>query len=169
MTPRCAGTTRSLWTWSVARLRRSARPTVCQYASRAERSSDATAKNAKRTRRRVCEIVAVILHLLRSSRVPAPRRQPRRALPRRRDGLRSYKADRRGADESEALRFRFDARRGIQTSALDHEERVLPAELVALRRETLRFVTRGGDRRGLCEVKEDEEKAPDDHAAREEE
>ena len=133
MTPRCAGTTRSLWTWSVARLRRSARPTVCQYASRAERSSDATAKNAKRTRRRVCEIVAVILHLLRSCGwCPLPAGTSR-ALPRRRDGLRSYKADRRGADEPEALRFRFDAGRGIQTSALDREERVLPADLVPLR------------------------------------
>src|SRR6266566_2778638 len=135
MTPRCAGRTRSLWTWSVARLRRSARPTVCQYASRAERSSDATAKNAKRTRRRVCEIVAVILHLLRSCGwCPLPAGTSR-ALPRRRDGLRSYKADRRGADEPEALCF----------------------------------VTRGRDRRGLCEVQQDEEKAPDDHAARKEE
>src|SRR2546425_11643001 len=108
MIPRCAATARSLWTWSVARLRRSPRPTVCQYASRAESRSDATVKNAKRTRRRVCEIVAVILHL-RAARLLGARSPPTPpSLTRCRDGLRCDDADRRGADEAEPLRFRFD-------------------------------------------------------------
>src|SRR5882724_10462821 len=169
MTPRCAATTRSLWTWSVARLKRSARPTVCQYASRPERRSEATAKNAKRTRRRVCEIVAVIVHLRRSSRVARSPPTTTSSLPRRRDGLRCDDSDRRGADEPEPLRFGLDARGRVQASALDHEERVLSPDLVALRGKALRFVAGGRHGRGLREIEEDEQKARNDDAAHQKE
>src|SRR2546428_553661 len=57
MTPRCAASTRSLRTWSVAWPRSSSLPIVCQYASRAASTSDATAKKAKSTRSPACEIV----------------------------------------------------------------------------------------------------------------
>src|SRR5205823_11003904 len=107
MIPRCAATARSLWTWSVARLRRSPRPTVCQYASLAERRSDATVKNAKRTRRRVCEIVAVILTSTVLEGARSPPTTPS-SLARGRDGLRCDNADRRGADEAKPLRLGFD-------------------------------------------------------------
>src|SRR2546425_12934195 len=59
MTPRCAASTRSLRTCSVAWPRSSLLPMVCQYASRADSTSEATAKKAKSTRSRACEIVAV--------------------------------------------------------------------------------------------------------------
>src|SRR5207302_5528961 len=59
-----------------------------------------------------------------------------------RDRLRCDNADRRGADEAEPLRFGLDARRRIQTRALDDEQRVLPAQLVALRHEALGLVAR---------------------------
>src|SRR5438105_10281143 len=169
MIPRCAATARSLWTWSVARLRRSPRPTVCQYASRAESRSDATVKNAKRTRRRVCEIVAVIVHL-RAPRCWGARSPPTPcSLTRCRDGLRCDDADRRGPDEAKPLRLRLDPSRRVETRALDDEKRVLPAQLVALGRESLRLISRGRDRRRLREVEKHEKKAGDDHAAREKE
>src|SRR6266571_6886661 len=88
---------------------------------------------------------------------------------RRCGGLRDDDADRRGPDEPEALGFGLDARRRIEAGALDHEERVLAAELVALRREALRLVARRRHRRGLSEIEQDDEEARDDHSAGEQE
>src|SRR5205823_1247811 len=118
-----------------------------------------------------------VLHLRRDrvQRAELYRRRQDRAAPvaddpaRRGDGLRGDHANRRGADKAEPLRVRLDPRRRVQAGALDDQKGVLTAELVALRREALRLVARGGDRGRLSEIEKGQEKAHHDHPARYEE
>src|SRR5207247_8159464 len=177
MTPRCAASTRSLRTWSVAWPRSSPLPIVCQYASRADSTSDATAKKANSTRSRACEIVAVILTSGADLGCPLPADNPRRRgrsprvllLALGGDLQRRYDPDCGRPDQTEPLRGGLDPRGRVEPRALDLKERVLSSDFVALRRKTLGFIARRRNRRGLGEIEEDEEKPRDDHAAHEEE
>src|SRR5207247_4161649 len=153
-------------------------PIVCQYASRADSSSDATAKKANSTRSRACEIVAVILTSGADLGCPRPDDSPRGGRGRSPRVLLlalggdlqcRYDPDCGRPHQTEPLRGGLDPRGRVEPRALDLKERVLSSDFVALRRKTLGFVARRRNRRGLGEIQEDEEKPRDDHAAHEEE
>src|SRR5579859_1893402 len=156
MTPRCAATTRSLRTWSVARSRSMARPKVCQYASRPASTSDEAANSAKSRRRRPGRTVGTLPSLARGV-----------WLALRDERLSGDQRDVARVDHAEALSVGGDAGRRVEPRALDVQQRDLAPELVTLGRELLDVVTGDRERRALRHVDDREREGEGDRGDRE--